>query len=384
MRQVASDGAAGGGAGAERDRDRGSPAPSSRRGAAACRSPRSSKYSGGITPAGATATSPIPTSTRAGSTGTPAAPTAWRMRPGSGPRRTPRSSRAASRRRPSPPPRASCSEAAPRTSTSSTCVTPSASAASWRSSDSPTSPTAAPRSSHGGVPGNDRAAPGGAARDQQHRVVRAGAGVDGEGVEPGRELLGGEPPQVVGGDRRVGGDEREHGRQVRADHADALRAAADAKVAGAGRRLLVDGVGGHDRAGEGGAPARSSAPTRPGSAASSSAMCSGSPITPVELGSDLGGLQPEMRGRGGDRGLGVGESALAGRGVGLTGVHEDGARRAGAIRSRPMHHGRRGETVRREQAGHGAAGRRPPTARGPARRSACRPAATPAARNPSG
>ena len=155
-------------------------------------------------------TPPIAMSIAAGSTSTPDEPTAWRIRPGFG----------------SPPnaavftsgesatafatTRASASSTAPATSTSSTCVTPSASAASWRSSDSPTSPIAAASASHAGrVRRHDRPRPAGAAREQQHGVVRAGARVDGERVEPRPSAA--RRPAGAGsarGDACVGRDER--------------------------------------------------------------------------------------------------------------------------------------------------------------------------------
>ena len=144
----------------------------------------------GIVPPATSRTPPIAMSIAAASTSTPEEPTACRIRPGFG----------------SPPnaavftsgesatafatTRASCSEAAPAMSTSITCVTPSPSAISWSASDAPTSAIAPDSCSHAGVPGVTAATVGRrAAREQEHGVVRAGAAVDGQRVEPLLQLL---------------------------------------------------------------------------------------------------------------------------------------------------------------------------------------------------
>ena len=91
---------------------------------------------------------------------------------------------------------------APSTSTSMTCVTPSASAISWRRERRPDlgdgSGELLPRRRAGRDGG---AARRGAAREQEHGVVRAGAPVDGERVEPRSSAARPRALQVAGATR---------------------------------------------------------------------------------------------------------------------------------------------------------------------------------------
>ncbi len=90
---------------------------------------------------------------------------------------------------------------------------------------------------------------GGAAAQQRHGVVRGHAAV---GVQPVEADPGGLAQRAVGGGRvdlRVGGEDHEHGGQLRREHAGALGHAADRSSRHARRRLLAHRVGGHDRRG---------------------------------------------------------------------------------------------------------------------------------------
>ena len=134
---------------------------------------------------------------------------------------------------------------------------------------------------------------------------------------------------------------------------------------------FVDGVGGHDRVRELRAAVGGERADAPGHAASSSSMCSGSPITPVEHGEHVLGCEAE-RGRGRRRRGARRRRRRVARGrVGLAGVHEHRARRAaGDPRRGPASTGAAANAFVVNSAGDRGAGVGRPAARGRAARSA--------------
>ncbi len=146
--------------------------------------------------------------------------------------------------------RASASSAAPFTVTSMRCSAPSPSAAIAIARDRQTASRAsanAPTSSAA-----IEAAAGRTVGEHEDRVVGRGVAVDRHLVEAAIDGRPQQRPERRGVDGRIGGEEGEHRRHLRMDHAGALGHAADADHAAIGqagrdRVLLRARVGGHDR-----------------------------------------------------------------------------------------------------------------------------------------
>ncbi len=207
----------------------------------------------------------------------------------------------------------------------------------------------------GGTGFHDVAATRGAAGEQQHRVVRRRASVDRERVEPRRQHLAREPAQIVGGHRRVGRDEREHRGEVRRDHADALRASTHPERPRVGGRLLVHGVGRHDRAGERLASVGRQRADQRGHRRLHLPDVQRLADHARRAGQHLVGLGTEQRRRLGARGDRVVDPPRTRRRVGLAAVHEhrsDAAAREAVSPDldRRGRHGVRGEQGRRSRA----------------------------------
>ena len=227
--------------------------------------------------------------------------------------------------------------------------------------------------------GGKRPAPG-AARLQQHRVVRAHLAVDGDPLE--RAGDGCAQRRVGIGDDGIRLHEAEHRRVARLDHPGALRLGGEGDAAGADAAALRARVGRHDRRRE---VLAAVGPQRRRGAVDAAEHLAGVERNPDRPGlgdGDGGGIDAE-RGRAAllhrD---GVGVTLLAGRGVGVPGVDDGGADRA----RRRSDRGRPGPERRRRRCGSTAAPRRPgasqatiPTSVPP---DSFRPQAGPAARKP--
>ena len=175
-------------------------------------------------------------------------------------------------------------------------------------------------------------AAGRAVGQQQHRVVGAHVAVDADAIERFVDRVGERGLGVGLGERRVGHDQREHRRHVRADHRGALgdagdrdRLAADLDDAAAN---LGHGVGRHHAAGGPfergfvGAEFGGQLAAMPARIFSSGSI---SPMTPVDITSASSARAPHDLGRPGGHLRGVAVALLAGAGVGDAGVDRHAA-----------------------------------------------------------
>ena len=158
---------------------------------------------------------------------------------------------------------------------------------------------------------------------------------------------------LTGGDNRIGGDDAQHGGQLRGNHARALDHAADLPAFGAGQfdRLRL-GVGGHDGVGGVGAGFGGGGKSLMGTLGTSQHVVQRQQFTDETGGADshiirFGADEPGDRFRGGD---GLGVTGLAGAGVGTAGVQNHGLDvTVGDDLTAPLHRGGT-ETVRGEHA----------------------------------
>jgi hypothetical protein len=133
---------------------------------------------------------------------------------------------------------------------------------------------------------SDLGRPGGPARERDRAVVRRGVAVHRDAIEAVSHGAHERAAQQRRRDARVGREEREHGREVRSDHARALGhpadLAADAASGEADRHLLGPRVGGHDRARGVGAVRRARGDARPRRSRRTLSIGRRTPMTPVE------------------------------------------------------------------------------------------------------
>ena len=286
------------------------------------------------------------------------APSAARMRPhdGSPPkipdltRLPPATARARSR--------ASARSRSPSTSTTSSLLAPSPSAAMARARSAQISASAAREAIQVGAAPLDGPRARAPVGQRDHAVVGRHVAVDGDGVEAVLDGAGQRRLQHRGRDRRVGGDEAEHGRHLRVDHPrplgdgdDLHRSAAD--VDGA-RRQLGAQVGGPDCLGRRQRRRRPATTPAPASRRRMRSTGSGEPMAPVDAVRTSSGVTRSAGGRRrGHRAL-VDRAARPGQRVGVAAVGDDGADPHRGQAPGRVRHRRGAHAVDGEHAGGGA------------------------------